>query len=359
VLLDLDALARDESENWVWAGSAELGPDYTRWLVGLSRGGADACVVREFDTDTLAFVDGGFRLPEAKSDLSWLDRDQVYVGSDFGADTLTDSGYPRLVKRWARGQPLATAETVFEAERSDIAAFVHVDPTPGYERTLIGRSIDMYRSRLWLLVEGTLQPIDKPDDASAGFWRDLLLFELRSDWSVAARTWPRGALLVCDAKAFMRGERDFTALFTPSATRSLAAHTHTRSRLLLNILDDVASRLEECGYVDGAWQRRTVAAPFPGTLAVSAWHDPLVTDDALAEAYALNYTDFLTPDTLLLGRTGSDALEPLKSRPAYFDATGMRAEQHFATSKDGTRGSRPIAMLDPAAPGPGRAYQLP
>jgi prolyl oligopeptidase len=142
---------------------------------------------------------------------------------------------------------------------------------------------------------------------------------------------------VIDAAAFLRGERRFTALFTPSATRSLAGFTTTRTKVLVSVLDDVAGRIEEWRPVGERWVRREVAAPFPGTLGVEALHDPLLARDDLAEAYLLTYTDFLTPDSLLLGRTGSDARETLKARPRFFDSQGMRVEQHFARSKDGTR----------------------
>ena len=55
----------------------------------------------------------GFYLPEAKGSLSWIDADHAYVRTDFGPGTLTDSGYPRIVKRWSRGTPLATATEIF------------------------------------------------------------------------------------------------------------------------------------------------------------------------------------------------------------------------------------------------------
>ena len=84
ILIDLDALAAAEDENWVWAGGAVLYPDYERALVQLSRGGADATVVREFDLPTKAFVPDGFVLPEAKHRVSWIDRDTVFVGTDLG-----------------------------------------------------------------------------------------------------------------------------------------------------------------------------------------------------------------------------------------------------------------------------------
>jgi prolyl oligopeptidase len=338
-VLDIDALGRAEGENWVWGGATFLGPDYRRCLLSLSRGGADAKVVREFDAVTKSFVTGGFQLPEAKSSVEWIDADHLYVGTDFGPGSMTRSGYPRVIKRWARGQPLDSAVTVFEAEPDDVYAFASVDATPGFERTLFGRALDFYSLHLSLLKDGQLQPIDKPLDAKLGFHRDLVLIELRSAWKVDGHTWPSGSLLAADAAAYLRGERQFSALFTPSTTRSLAGYTATLSTVLLEVLDNVASRIEEWSRTGTGtgWQRREVAAPYPGQLSVSALHDPLLEHDPLAEHYLLNAADFLSPDSLQLGRTGSDERQLLKSRPSFFDAAGMHVDQHFATSADGTR----------------------
>ena len=77
----------------------------TRTLMSLSRGGADATVVREFDLTTKSFVEGGFSLPEAKSRCSWQSRDMLLVGTAFDDGSLTDSGYPRVVKVRACSQP--------------------------------------------------------------------------------------------------------------------------------------------------------------------------------------------------------------------------------------------------------------
>ena len=342
VVIDLDALATSEGENWVWAGANCLAPEYRHCLVTLSRGGSDAHVVREFDLQTRAFVADGFVLPEAKSDVSWADADTLYVATDFGPGSLTDSGYPRVIKRWSRGTPLESATTMFEGVAEDVAAGVSVDRTPGFERTVFSRSIDFYSSRLFLLQSGNdptpvLSPIDKPDDASLHFWLERVLLELRSDWTLGDTTWPRGSLLVADAAAYLRGERRFEALFTPTATRSLAGLGVTRTRIVLNVLDDVAGRIVEIEPVAGGWRQREVDAPFPGALHTTELHDPMLADDALGEAYFMSYTDFLTPDSLYLGHAGTDERELLKSRPAYFDATGMRVEQKFATSRDGTR----------------------
>ena len=60
IVLDLDALGKEEKTNWVWHGAQALKPDYKRALVSLSRGGADASVVREFDLTTKSFVNDGY-----------------------------------------------------------------------------------------------------------------------------------------------------------------------------------------------------------------------------------------------------------------------------------------------------------
>lgn len=340
LLLDLDALARDDGENWVWAGAQVLGPRYDRALLKLSRGGADAVVVREFDLAKRRFVapgDGGFVLPEAKTDVAWLDDDTLLVGTDFGAGSLTDSGYPRVIRRWRRGRPLADAPTVFEGRAQDVSVGAWVDRTPGFERTLLRRAVDFYREELYLLGADGAQRIDKPDDADLHFWRDRVLVELRSDWPVAGRTWPAGSLLVADAAAWLRGERRLHALFTPTPTRALAGFTTTRTRVLLEVLEDVSSRIEAWQWQGDGWRGRTLDTPSPGSAHVAALHDPLLADDALAERFWLQYTDFLTPDTLYLGDAGGGALQALKSLPAYFDAGALRVEQRFVRSRDGTR----------------------
>lgn len=336
-LLDLDALGKTEGVNWVWAGAVFLGSKEPHCLVQLSRGGADATVVREFDVDRKAFVAGGFELPEAKSEVAWLDRDTLLVGTDTGPGSLTDSGYPRTIRQWSRGKPLAQAQMVFEGQKADVAVAMSVDHTPGFERVVFVRAIDFYRSTTALWRDGKLVPVDKPEDAEVTFWRDRILVELKSDWTIGPRTFAKGSLLLGDAAAYLAGKKELQPLFSPTATRSLAGFATTRSQVLLNIQDNVAGRAEAWGLIDGRWVGRPIEAPFPGTLGLQALHDPQVANDELAEAFLLSYTDFLTPDTLSLGRTSGGALEVLKSRPQFFDAKGMRVEQRFAVSKDGTK----------------------
>jgi prolyl oligopeptidase len=340
-VLDLDALGAAEKENWVWKDAVCFGGASGRCLLNLSRGGADAVVVREFDTQSKRFIDakdGGFVLPEAKTSIEWLDANTLLVGSDFGPGSLTESGYPRVIKRWQRGTPLSEAKTVFEGEAKDVFVYANVDRTPGFERTLFGRATDFYNTGQWLQQGDQQLRLDYPSDALLSFWREHVLIQLRSDWTVGGATWPRGALLVAPAKDYLAGQREFTALFRPTATRSLDGYTTTRSHVMLSILDNVAGRVQEWRLQGKTWTSRDVATPFPGNLGVQALHDPLAgPNDTLAENYLLTYADFTTPDSLMLGATGGDTRELLKSRPRQFNGDGVRVEQRFATSKDSTR----------------------
>ncbi len=340
-VIDLDALATAEAENWVWGGATCLGPDYRHCLVSLSRGGADAKVVREFDTVGKQWLKDGFTLPEAKSDLDWIDPDTVYVGTDFGPGSLTTSGYPRVVKRWTRGTPLADAVTVFEGLTTDVSAGVTVDTTPGFERTWFTRAPDFFHRKVSLLQGGKLVPLDVPDDASFSFMRDSLLLRLRSDLKVGGVSFPAGSLLQSDAAAWLRGERRLKPLFTPTPTRSLSSYTTTRDHVIVNAMDNVVSKLALWQKTGDGFAQRDIQAPgtpgAPGALSVGSLHDPELANDPLANEFLLTYTDFLTPESLYLGSTLKPAYEKLKARPAQFDADGMRAEQRFATSKDGTR----------------------
>jgi prolyl oligopeptidase len=331
-VLDLDALARAENENWVWAGVTFQEPHGTRCLVSLSRGGGDAHVVREFDVATLAFVGDGFTLPEAKTSAGWIDADTLFVATDFGPDSMTTSGYPRIVKAWRRGTPLDEATLVYEAREDDLSVSAWQDPTPGYARQFVLRQIDFYGSELFLRdpAGGRLTPIAKPLDANAFALRDQLIVELRSDWTVEGRTWPQGALLAIGFDRFLEGGREFDVLFEPTPTTSLDGIAATRAALFLTILDNVKNRIIEWQRVDGRWQRRAVDAPGMGALHVSA------VDEYDSDLAFLTVTDFLTPSSLYLMEAGRDGREPLKSMPAFFDAAPYAVSQFTAQSPDGT-----------------------
>ena len=336
-VFDLDALAREEGENWVLSGVSWLTPDYRRALMKLSRGGADAVVVREWDVVERRFIEDGFNLPEAKTNIDWEDPDTVLVGTDFGPGSMTDSSYPRIVKRWRRGQPLAEAETLYEGRATDIQVGAGHDDTPGHEHTFVFCATDFFNNDLYLVEAGGLRRIDRPTDSSFSTWRDWAILQLKSDWEIGGRRWLAGSLLICRLQDYLDGRRDFEALFTPTATRSLGGFACTKTQVLVIVQDNVAHRLEAWRYEGGRWVGREIEAPTNSVLGVGPLHDAHVANDPLAEAYFQSATGFTSPDELRLRDAITGSSEFLKSRPHFFDASPYTVDQRFATSRDGTR----------------------
>jgi prolyl oligopeptidase len=336
VILDLDALAKSEGENWVWKGAALLRPDYQRALITLSRGGADANVTREFDLKTRSFVSDGFNLPESKGSVSWIDIDHIFVSTDFGKGSMTDSGYPRIAKLWQRGTPLEKAKLIYEGKQDDMSVGAMHDDSPGFERNFVSRNIAFYNDELyWLKSPEELVKIDAPNTANKSVFKNFLLLELREPWTIQSETYSGGSLLVADLNEYLGGKRQFQVLFEPTESTALSSVTTTKDYVVINTLDDVKNRIfvlkpEGSSATDG-WKREPlVGAPAFGTVNVTA------VDSDESNDYFMTSTDYLTPTTLSIGTIGK-APEELKRLPHFFDSSGFQISQHFATSADGTK----------------------
>ena len=334
VVLDVDALARDEKENWVWKNAQCLPPRGDRCLLTLSRGGGDAAVVREFDLARLAFVADGFSLPEAKSDVDWRDRDTIYVATDFGSGSMTDSGYPRIVKRWSRGTPLAQAVTVFEGKSTDVGVGAWVDHDVRDGKTLITegirRSVAFYNDETFVLRNGAPVRLAVPDDAAAQVVGPWLIVRLRSAWKTGDVPYPAGALIATAVGDFVNGKRTFDVLFAPTPRSALQNWSATRSGIVLDVLENVRSRIWVMTRADNQWQRQEIELPSLGAASARA------VDRYASDHVFVTYQDFLTPPTLLIG-SGSQRVEKLKSMPAFFDGAAMSVQQLEAISRDRSR----------------------
>ncbi len=332
VILDLDKLAKDESENWVWSGVSLLRPKYDRALINLSRGGADATVTREFDMEKREFVQGGFERPEAKGGLDWMDRDAVFVFTDFGEGSQTKSGYPRIVKLWKRGAPMSDAKVIYEGVPEDMYIRAVHDDSPGFERNFVSRTLAFYNDEMYEITDGgALAKLDAPNSANKSVFHDFLLIELREPWDVGGRTYTAGALLIANYKDYMAGKRNLEVAFEPTANSSLASFAPTKDHVILNVLEDVKNRVFVLTQSKGVWEKRLLeGAPQFGNVSVS----PIDADES--NEYFMTSTDFVTPTTLYYGSIGKQP-EQLKQLPALYDAKGLKISQYFATSKDGTK----------------------
>lgn len=325
VLLDVDALAHEDEMNWVWKGASVLPHSYDRALLKLSRGGADAVVIREFDLTTKTFVTSEpFVLPEAKSQVSWVDHDTVLVCTDFGDGSLTVSGYPGSSRLWRRGEHLEDAQEFFAGKTTDLLISAWADTTKGFERKFVRRAVDFYTARTFVETDKGLQILEIPEDASVMIHREWMFVMPRSEWAGI----PLGGLGAINFDAFLAGERDFRLVYTPTETSSLQSMSFTKNHVLLTLLDNVASRIEKVTLDDLFGEHSVVELPELVTASVVA------ADDDSNEAW-ISASSFTQPSTLY--RFADNQLEEFAQTPAQFDSTGLETRQHFATSEDGTQ----------------------
>jgi len=342
-LLDVDLLAKSEAEDWVWGGCSTLAPEHRRGLVHLSRGGADAVVIREFDLAEKRFVDDGFHLSEAKGGANWVDENTLLVSSALGGETFqTISGYARTARLYRRGTEFAAAPVVFECKRDDMAAWGGRDRGPRYPRTQYRRQIDFEHHEDFVEQDGSGRiKLDIPGDAHVSVDHDWLMLNLRTEWNVGGRLYPAGALLIIAFSEFLTGARDFTVLFEPSPRRFLQNFGAMGDVIALIVLDNVRSRIFLARPAEGRWQIDPVEGfsdlSILGIFSLAADDDDWFAEDVRERGvFVVTSQNSLTPPTVSLLRFGQSP-ELLKRSSERFDATGLEITQHEAVSIDGVR----------------------
>lgn len=334
-ILDVDALAKKENENWVFKGMNCLEPEYRLCVATLSRGGKDASVIREFDARKKKFVESGFNLPEAKSWVAWADKDHLLVGTDFGVGTLTESGYPRQVRLWKRGAKLETAPIVYEGKTTD----VWVNPmrvSHGKKFALIvSRGVDFFNSEEFVVdIKNTDKKVlPKPPAAEFhGYFDGMFIYEVRNPWNFSEKAYAPGTVISISEKAVGRDLQpaDVQTIFTPKENQSFTGLVSLKTKLVISVLEDVKSQLLVTQLAGGQWQ-----APTPMNLGVNG-NISLASGTDEADLFMYYYENFNQASTLYSYDFAKAPLK-LKALPDRFDAKDVVVEQKFATSKDGTK----------------------
>jgi prolyl oligopeptidase len=331
ILLDVDKLAADEKENWIWKG-ASCANSLKRCLLYLSRDGGDAHVVREFDLATRTFVKDGFTLAHAKSGVDWLDEDTILFDTDFGPGSMTASGYPRIVKLWHRGEAIDKAKTLYEGKPADIAVQTTVFNGPDRSYALIVRGVSFFENEYYhVLADGTLAKLALPLSADIkGMIGDQVILTLRKDWSVGGRTYAKGSLLSISSGTLTgpEGKLDIATLYVPGPRSSVEEVSPGRDVVYASIFDNVTGSIHAFRFDDGKWRDKVLDLPAKGSTGIVS------TNDWGPEAL-FTYESYLKPPTLYLDK-GDDAPAAIKSLPARFDSSGLVTEQFQVASADGT-----------------------
>jgi prolyl oligopeptidase len=335
LLLDIDALCASEGTAWAFGG-AIMSPDRSRALVSLSFNGTDAVEIREFDLAAKRFVPDGFVIPKAKGHAAWLDADTLLLNSALTDEHTTDSGYGRTVRKWHRGTPVESADVIFAIDKSNMGVWFEVNHRPGSERIVYSQALDF--TRMLFFVEPPGSPrikLDLPEEISLSLAAQTLTVSPKQDWTIGGQTVPAGGLAALDLDRFLQGARDFKTIFTPSPTRALESWIETRHGLILQVLDNVRTRLLLAKPAGDGWTT-TEMTDLPANASIYAGNFGGERDPDLGKDVLLTITSFEQPTTLSLW-SGEAAPQILKSAPASFDAHGIEVKQLHAIADDGTR----------------------
>nr|WP_166175105.1 prolyl oligopeptidase family serine peptidase [Altererythrobacter segetis] len=335
-VLDVDALGKAEGKSWVWKGANCLMPEERLCMISLSDGGEDATQAREFDLAKNAFVKDGFFLPRSQLSFDWEDADHLLVSTDWSGQDLTESGYPYIVKRVSRGQPLAAAHELFRGYKSDVGVFPSVlRDGNGNTLSLLVRAKDFFHSETFVLTGNTADKLAIPEKASvSALVAGRAIVSLDENWSVAGTTFKAGSVVALNLAELKKdpGKLVPTLVWAPGPRDALDGISTTKDRLLLSTLHNVSGRvLSFAPLADGNWGATQIALPDNLALGVAAADDK-------SNAMFLTAQGFLTPSTLYIADAAAPAApEALKHLPAKFDASNDVVEQFEATSSDGTK----------------------
>ncbi|ADM08969.1 prolyl oligopeptidase family protein [Parvularcula bermudensis HTCC2503] len=323
-LLDIDALAEAEGENWVFEGALCVAPDYRRCMVTLSRGGSDAAVKREYDIAEKAFVEDGFFLDEAKSGVAWAGEDTLLIATDFGDNSLTESGYPRIVKRWQRGTAFAEAETLFEGEAEDVGVWPFSSWTGDAYQAGVVRAETFYDSVHYLITDKGLSALPFPPKTDlAGITQGLAIASLNQDWTYEGVDYPLGAVIGLDL-----ADGGIQTIYAPADRTAVQAVVPFKGGLYLTLLDNIRGRLLMAQPRSLGWQTNTIDLPDNGVVSIGAVDE--MTGDLL-----VSYENPSQPETLYYQKAGG-VPTAIKSQPVFYAAEGVVTRQFEAISRDGT-----------------------
>ena len=334
-ILDIDALAAAEGKNWVYKGVNCLQPDERLCLVSLSDGGKDAVTLREFDAETKTFVDGGIVLPESKGNAAWIDADTLLIARDFGEGSLTNSGYPMVVKRMRRGQPMEQAETLFTGQPTDVSVQGSTlrDADGNIQATLITRAVDFYSSEVFSLGEdGRLTKLNLPAKSDIDALVDgRLVFTTKEDWTApSGQTFQSGDVIAYPLKTWMADPSVQAQLvLRPTERQAVEGITASRNRLIVALFENVKGAVRVYTPGEGEWAYSTLDLPQNVSVGVGSASEA---DDRVF----VSVSGYLNPSSLYLADAASGQVEQVKSTPAKFDASGMTVDQYEARSADGT-----------------------
>lgn len=332
-ILDMDAYSKQHGKNYDYHGMTCLPPKGNECLVYLSPGGSDAIEVREFNLKKKKFISNGFSVPLAKTRISWIDKDTVYIGTDFGPNSMTDSGYPRIIKQWKRGTPLSQAKILFTAGKKSMAATAYrMTQDDDTSIDIVNETTSFWANKKYILKNNQVNQLDLPNSASiSGNYQGQLVVSLKEDWNFRGNKYIQGEILLVSIDALTGKEGSIESIIKPTVNTVIESVSASKHGLLITLLEDVKAKL--CLFKkskNGTWVVKEILFPDNGALSVTS------VDDKTGDFF-VQYESFVTPPSLYHVKSKIQVPELLKQQDQAFDGSQFKVEQHFTQSLDGTK----------------------
>jgi prolyl oligopeptidase len=327
-VLDLDALSEKDGAKWVFHGANWLEPNFDRCLISLSNGGTDEDIIREFDVRKKEFVSGGFELPPSKGGAAWVNQDEILIARSYGEGTMTTSGYPRIVKRLKRGQPLDDAEIVFEEKDDIMGVWPGSGFVDGKRRITLYKAISTFSHEIYFWRDNKFVLFDLPNDSEPkDMYAGMQMVRLNSDWAVNGTTFKSGDLVSVNEESLLAGKLDVHLIYHPDSKTSIEGVTVTKDGVLLNTIQNVQSVLYMMNFKEGKWKVSKMDTPQFGKI-------NLIDADRKESGFFYQFSNFITPPTLYFKEGQKTTV--VRQGKKKFNADNLEVHQYEVKSKDGT-----------------------
>lgn len=329
IVIDIDELCETENTNWAYDRTYFIPGNNKHCAIQLSKGGSDAAVIREFDLEKREFVEDGFFVDEAKSSFEWIDENTVYIATNFGDGSLTNSGYPRIVKKWKRGTPITEAKTVLEVPKEDMAAGMAVLHTPDKKHELLFHSKNFYDITVFYIQEDKTIELNLPKNFNFELFKDKIIVQPLVDWQFGKNLIEKGIVIAMEIDSLLNQKNNYQVLLDNKPGISVESIHVTSECVLINTLNNIKSELLKFRYKDGAWIKQLVDLPKNGLVEI-------VDVDRRQESYFITYESFVQSTTIYVDKEDGTSPVKLMSLPDYFETGDLEVRQHWVSSRDST-----------------------
>jgi prolyl oligopeptidase len=234
-----------------------------------------------------------------------------------------------------RGEPLSAAREVYRGKKDDggygVRGLVLREPDGAVRAVVFQRPLDTFNAEYHLLTDTGTAKLDLPAKSQIqAYLAGRLVVSLEQDW--AAKAMKEGDLVDFDLAAVKAKPADLapSLVLRPTQSQSVEEVGTTGGRLVVALLDNVKSQILSFQRKGAAWASTRLDLPKDSTIEIAS-------TQRSGDGLILNVASYLTPNSQWLADAAGGKPTQLRTLPDRFDASKFVTEQHWATSKDGTK----------------------